>query len=93
MAESSVFVHVHTRGPLKFGAATGGDAAWFTCPEFILNAETGRAGDDNLTIFLGNIEHAKKLADAIYAHCRKQAAAYQAKAEAMAAAGQEAPNG
>ena len=90
--EKAVSVHVHTRRPLKFGAA-GGTTVWFTCPEFILNAETGRAGEDNLTVFLGSIENAKALADAIYAYCRKQAAAYQEKAEAMAAAGQETPDG
>ena len=87
--ENNVSISVHTHAPLTFGAVSGMESCWFTCPRLTIKAETGRAGEDNLTVFLGSIENAKALADEIYAHCRKQAAAYQAKAEAMAAAGEE----
>ena len=95
MSDNNVSISVHTHAPLTFGAVPGVDltSCWFTCPRLTLKAETGRGGEDNLTVFLGGIENAKALADAIYAYCRKQAAAYQEKAEAMATAGEEAPNG
>jgi len=92
-SDKNVSVHVHTRRPLTFCAGADGQTVWFTCPEFVINVETDRRDEAELAVFLGSIEEAKRLADAIHEHCWKQAAAYQKKAEAMATAGGEAPDG
>ncbi|HUW10496.1 MAG TPA: hypothetical protein VM537_12265 [Anaerolineae bacterium] len=89
----AVGIHVHPRDALRFGASPRGDTVWMICPDFHIDIQKIAGSESTLTIFLGDIVGAKVLADAIYDHCRKQAAAYQEKAEAMAAAGEDAPNG
>jgi len=82
--EKAVSVYLHARAPLTLGASRDGQMVWFTCPKFAIEMVMGRSDKTEVAVYLGCIEEAVLLADAIYAHCRKQAAAHYARAEAMA---------